>query len=89
MYVKFINSFDVIYKYWYNIVKYGLKLNLFINKKKSVYINFVMCFYFCFRFDYILIVEIIYSSENYLKFYSFLEILFKVDGKMYFLVIKF
>lgn len=48
-----------------------------------------MCFYFCFRFDYILIVEIIYSLENYLKFYSFLEILFKVDGKMYFLVIKF
>lgn len=77
------------YKYRYNTVKHGLKLNSFLNKKKSVHINSVMCLYFCFRFDYILTAETIYSSENYPKLHSLLETLLKVDGKMYLSAIKF
>lgn len=89
MHAKLINPLDVTYKYRYNTVKHGLKLNSFLNKKKSVHINSVMCLYFCFRFDYILTAETIYSSENYPKLHSLLETLLKVDGQMYLSAIKF
>lgn len=89
MHAKLINPLDVTYKYRYNTVKRGLKLNSFLNKKKSVHINSVMCLYFCFRFDYILTAETIYSSENYPKLHSLLETLLKVDGQMYLSAIKF